>query len=207
MTHSSRSLEKELLDLLGTGRDSQIVARYYGFDGRGGKTLLAIGEEYGLTRERVRQIVEATAGRLSDQRPISPMLDRVIALVVNSLPAAASEVELELKSQRLTLSLFRLEGVIRAAQLLGQPSRFLITEVGGIRIVHARSSPSARAIIRIARRLIDHRGMATFSDVVAKVPRRRSRQCDKNFVAIVLSQQKGFALLDRGLVGTEADVS
>jgi hypothetical protein len=197
MRLSKGSLEKELLGFLGAGRDSQIAARYYGFDGRGGRTLLAVGEEYGLTRERVRQIVDAVTERLSSQRPTLPMLHRTIAFVANQFPAAAGEIEAKLKSQGLTSNLFRLEGVIKAAELLGKPVRFVVTDVRGKRIVHARNSPSGRAIIRIARRLIDHRGMATLSDVVAKVRAVRSRQCDKNLVAIVLSQQKGFALLDR----------
>jgi hypothetical protein len=198
MSHSIGSLEKELLGLLGPGRDSQIAARYYGFDGRGGKTLMSVGEEYRLTRERVRQIVEKMKGRFSDQRPISPILDRTVALVANRLPAAASEIEAELKLQGLSSSLFRLEGVIKAAELLGKPVQFVITAgVAGKRIVHAQGSPSGRTIIRIARRLIAHRGMATVSDVVVKVRGVMSGPCDKNLVAIALAQEKGFAWLDR----------
>src|SRR5215467_3804712 len=55
------SLERELLDLLGGGRDARIAARYHGFDGRGGETLQSVGNAFGITRERVRQIVATTS--------------------------------------------------------------------------------------------------------------------------------------------------
>src|ERR1700724_971161 len=102
------TLERELLELLGTGRNARIAARYYGFDGRGGGTLQTVGNEVGLTRERVRQIVTAASDRLSTGRPACPTLDRAIALVADRMPAAAREVEAELQFQRLTSGLFRL---------------------------------------------------------------------------------------------------
>src|SRR6266852_4446510 len=120
MMHSRRTLERELRSLLGTGRNARIAARYYGFDGRGGATLQAVGNEIGVTRERIRQIVAAASQGLSTGRSASPALDRTIAFVADHMPAAAGEIEAELRSQRLTSSLFRLEGVIEAAELLGR---------------------------------------------------------------------------------------
>ena len=55
MMRSRLTLERELCDLLGTGRKARIAARYYGFDGRGGGSLQSVGNEIGLTRERVRK--------------------------------------------------------------------------------------------------------------------------------------------------------
>ena len=41
-------------------RDAQIIAMRFGMTGGGAKTLAAVAETYGMTRERVRQI-EVTA--------------------------------------------------------------------------------------------------------------------------------------------------
>src|SRR6202022_3468231 len=101
MMRSKLTLERELRDLLGTGRKARIAARYYGFDGRGGGTLQSVGNEIGVTRERVRQIVSAASQWLSTGRPVSPMLDRTIAFVAARMPAAAAEIEAELQFQRL----------------------------------------------------------------------------------------------------------
>src|SRR5260370_33526774 len=123
MRLSKGSLEKELLGFWGAGRDSQIAARYYGFDGRGGRTLLAVGEEYGLTRERVRQIVDAVTEPLSSPPPTLPMLHRTIAVVGNQFPSAAGEIEAKQKAQRPTSTLFRLERVIKTDELIRKPRR------------------------------------------------------------------------------------
>src|SRR6266852_3220045 len=189
---SRLTLERELRDLLGTGRDARIAARYYGFDGRGGGTLQAVANEIGLTRERVRQIVSEWLGR-----PVSPTLDRTIAFVVDRMPAAATEIEAELRSQGLTSGLFRLEGVIKAAELLGRRLPFSITEVKGERLVHARDIPSVGTIVRIARRVISHWGMATLSNVVAEVRKVESGVCDRKLVVSALACLDGFHWLEQ----------
>src|SRR6202521_4933450 len=87
-THLRRSrltLEKELRDLLGTGRNARIAARFYGFDGRGGGSLQTVGNEIGLTRERIRQIVTPASERLSTRREVLPTLDRTIAFVIDHM--------------------------------------------------------------------------------------------------------------------------
>jgi hypothetical protein len=191
------TLERELCSLLGTGRNAHIVARYYGFDGRGGRTLQTVGDEVGLTPERVRQIVTAASESMRSGWAGSPTLHRTIAFVVGRMPAAAEKIEAELRSKRLTSGHFRLEGVIKAAKLLGRRAPFSITEVGEERLVHARDSLSVDTIVRIARRVISRWGMATLSDVVAEVHKVQSGECDKKLVATVLASLKHFHWLKR----------
>jgi len=194
---SRLTLERELFDLLGTGRNARIAARYYGFDGRGGESLQTVGNEVGVTRERVRQIVTAVSERLSTGWPVSPTLDRTIALVVDRMPAAAGEIEAELRSQRLTSGLFRLEGVSRAAELLRRRLPFSITEVKGERLVHARGIPSVDTIVRSARRVISCSGMAPISSVVADVRKVEPRACDRDLVVSALACLRGFHWLEQ----------
>lgn len=52
---SPKQVVAEILNLL-KERDRQIISNRYGLDGKPVKTLAAIGQEQGLTRERVRQI-------------------------------------------------------------------------------------------------------------------------------------------------------
>ena len=192
MKRSKLTLERELCDLLGTGRKARIAARYYGFDGRGGGTLQTVGNEIGLTRERVRQIVAAALESLSTRRAFSPMLDRTIAFVADRMPAPAGEIEAELRSQGMTSGLFRLEGVVEAAELLGRHLPFSITEVKGERLVHARDIPSVDTIVRIARRIISRWGIATLSNVVAEVRKVDPGVCDRKLVVSALACLGGF---------------
>jgi hypothetical protein len=195
--HSRLTLERELLDLLGTGRGARIAARYYGFDGLGGATLQTVGDEIGLTRERVRQIVTAASLGLTTRRTLSPTFDRTITFVVDRMPAAAGEIEAELRSQRLTSGLFRLEGVIKAGELLGRCLPFSISEVGEERLVHPPNIPSVDTIVRIARRVIARWGMATLSNVRAEVRRVESGVCDRKLVGRVLACLGGFHWLEQ----------
>ena len=197
MRCSKLTLERELRDLLGTGRNARIAARYYGFDGRGGETLQAIGNEIGLTRERIRQIVTAASKQLNTGRPVSPTLDRTIAFVVDHMPAAAGEIEAELRFQGLTSGLFRLEYIIQAAELLGRRLPFSITELKGERLIHARDIPSVDTIVRIARRLVSRWGLATISNVVAEARKLESDVCDRNLVVIALLCLEDFHWLEQ----------
>ena len=60
------SLEKEVKDALGTlkDREKDVIKMYFGIDREYALTLNEIGEEFGLTRERVRQIKEKAIRRL-----------------------------------------------------------------------------------------------------------------------------------------------
>ena len=194
---SGLTLERELRDLLGTGRNARIAVRYHGFDGRGGGSLRTLASALGLTRERVRQIVAAASRPLRFARPVSPTLDRTIAFVAERIPAAAGTIEAEMRSEGLTSGLFRLEGVIKAAELLGRRLPFAITEVKGERLVHAPGIRSFDTIVRIARRVVAHYGMATLPDVAANVRDADSGVCDSNLVASVLACQRGFHWLDQ----------
>jgi hypothetical protein len=195
--HSGLTLERELNELFGTGRNSLIAARYYGFDGRGGGTLETVGNEIGMTRERVRQIVTRAAELARIRQPHSPALDRTIAFVADRMPRAAGEIEVELLSQGLTSGLFRLEGLIKAAELLGKPLPFSITRVSAERLVYSRDIPSVNPILNMARRVTSHLGMAKISKVVAEVRKFESGVCDRKLVICALTCLPDFHWLEQ----------
>ncbi len=62
------SLRKEIERVLSTltPREANIIRLYYGLNGKHAHTLEEIGEEFGLTRERVRQIKEKAIKRLKN---------------------------------------------------------------------------------------------------------------------------------------------
>jgi len=62
------SLRKEIERALSTlsEREANIIRLYYGLNGKHSHTLEEIGEEFDLTRERVRQIKEKAIKRLKN---------------------------------------------------------------------------------------------------------------------------------------------
>jgi hypothetical protein len=192
---SSLPLEKELLDVLGGGRDAEIAARYYGFDGLGAKSLRVVGREVGLTYERVRQIASAAAKRIGSGRPFAPALDRTLDFVTAQTPAVAAEIETKLRSEGLTSGPFRIEGILKAAELLGREPPFSVVDLRGQRVVLARHSRSLGSIVRIARRTTSRWGVANISEIAAEG--RAEQAGGKSAVAGLLACGPGFRWLDQ----------
>ena len=75
-----RPLEAELAEIAEhaePGRTARLAVRHWGWDGRGGATLEATGREFGITRERVRQLCDRLAQRLAAAaRPAAPRRPR-----------------------------------------------------------------------------------------------------------------------------------
>lgn len=135
-----------------------------------------MGNPISVTRERVRQIVAAASARLRMERPVAQALDRTLAFVTDRIPAAtgvidAGVIEAQMRSMGLTAGLFRIEGVVKAAELLGRRLPFTITQVNGDRLVHAQDIPPLLSIVHLARRVVTHYGITTVSNVAAKLRR------------------------------------
>ena len=88
---ASLPLESELLSLLGGDDKARVMARYCGFDGLGGATLQVVGAEFGITAERVRQILGEVVKRMTDAHPSAPTLEKTLSLIAECIPAWAEE--------------------------------------------------------------------------------------------------------------------
>lgn len=64
------SLKSEITRILETinQRDAEIVRAYFGLDGFEGPTVEEVGQKYGLTKERIRQIKERTVQKLRQKK-------------------------------------------------------------------------------------------------------------------------------------------
>ena len=92
------TLSEELRDIAtglmgGSERNRRILIRYLGWDGKGGATLQAVGDEFGMSRERVRQICAPATKSLAVTTPFAPVLDRVLTVVAQQIPAPVSAIE------------------------------------------------------------------------------------------------------------------
>ncbi len=198
MTPLTLSLETELFRFPENDRDCRIVARHYGLDGEGGANFQRIGDEFGLTRERVRQIVSESDPR-SCLRPAGlPALDRVIAAIVAGLPAPAAVIEAELQKRGLTSRAFRIEGIVGIAALLRRPAPFRVTDLEGERMVIASDYPRFPEVISAARQRVRRYGMASLRDCLPQGRNRGNERRELNLLETVLSGQADFRWLQRG---------
>jgi len=104
-----------------TPRNQQIVRAFFCLDGQPKRTLQVIGDEHGLTRERVRQI--CTPGRNPGfPQPFAPALDRLLAATADVSGSSAGKVESSLRKVKLLDANAMLDGVPRAAKALRRVS-------------------------------------------------------------------------------------
>jgi Sigma-70, region 4/Bacterial RNA polymerase, alpha chain C terminal domain len=185
-------------DSVSAERNTRIVLEYLGLDGCGGATLQEIGERYGLTRERVRQICDRATHWLKRLSSVPTLLQRTLDFVSRHLPAEAGILEAQLQRERLTRTSFRLEGLANAMELLHRTLPFEIHEIDGRRMaVHPERVRIVRRTIGIARKVIARFGVATVADVAARITELMSCTTSAEFVTGVLEGRQGFEWLER----------
>jgi len=196
-------LENELFQLTSlyvNKRDSEIITKFLGWDGKGVKTLQAIGEEYGITRERVRQIFDKYNRKFiyhKRKKVPLPLLDLAIQLVSDRIPKHADNIEQELAIEGISKSPFRIEGLLSACEFLYREFPFTIQKFQGKRIaVKPKDAKLPKLIVRLAKKTISRRGVSTISDIATQVTLKIDKPVDNNFVVFVLSLIKSFKWLD-----------
>lgn len=179
-------------------RDMNITLRHYGWDGKGGCSLQQTGDEYKLTRERVRQIAN------SFTKPLLPLaqsnlttLDELSREMDLLAPARADSVEHKLSGRGLGGD--RIEGVLRAVDLFtGQAKRHKVVEENGVRylIVPGMEGASLKVIAH-AQKACSHLGMVNIEDLLYLLPGIPKEQA-VNYLRDVLETRADKVWLDQG---------
>jgi hypothetical protein len=204
---SRTTLQRELDDVLAAARalpaserNRTIFARHIGLDGNGGCTLDVVAKEFGISRERVRQIGARVVERLGQRKPFAPVLDRALDLVVENVPGDSAQIESNLLSLGITEKAFRLEGLRNIAQLLGREPNFTVVRVGSKRFaVPPSDEGQPHVIAQVARRSVRHWGVTTVADFAAQVARAASHTLSpawEKLGAVVLQALPDFEWLD-----------
>jgi hypothetical protein len=122
--NASKSLEEELLLLLAieaSDRDVQLLAKLWGWFGKRPRTLESVGQEYGLTRERVRQIAERAARKIRKRKLVMPFLLKAAQLIRKSCPATAPTLSAKLQEANISAVGVHPVGVAEACEMLDIP--------------------------------------------------------------------------------------
>ena len=106
------------------------MRRVLGWDGQRGCCLKHAGEEFGITRERARQIYDQAIARIRTAE-LSSALDEVLALVHRMSNRAAGDIEAELHRRGFTRHPFAIHALLKTAQVFGRVPAFTLEETGG----------------------------------------------------------------------------
>ena len=172
-------------------RKKQIIRRLMGWNGGPGTTLDQAGQEFDLTRERIRQILAKSLRALTVIRPT--FLRLAIECVERCVPASAESAELALIEAEIARSSFRLEGVATTAKHLGLPIFWSIEEWNARRfVVNSEAMSQIRDFLTVARKRVSRYGITRVDYVRAEL----SKEVKDETIDLYCSVLEGIVWLD-----------
>jgi hypothetical protein len=191
-------LEDELTRLLEarlpTARDCRLVARVLGWDGQQGCRLKDAGEEFGITRERARQIYDRAIALIQGEHAIVP-LDAVLAFVKRMANRDADDVMSELRRQGLTRWLLPMPALLKTAEIFARVPGFTL-EAAGQKMFVVVGPGVVRSVIKGALRSSTRHGIQNIAALRSAVPPQRRRPNDSLFIRQVLNTRSDIRWLD-----------
>ena len=191
-------LEDELTYLIEanvpSARDCRLVQRVLGWDGKRGCCLKDAGEDFGITRERVRQIYDHVIEQIQGC-DLTASLDEVLAFVTSMANRDADDVVIELLRQGFTRFLFPMPSLLKTAEVFGRVPDFTVEKTG--RKMFIVAGPGVvRSAIKAAERSTAHHGVQKVSALCSAIPRIHRRRNDRVFVRQVLNTRRDIRWLD-----------
>lgn len=117
-------------------RNAEILSRLLGWSGEGRRTLQEIGDSFGVTRERVRQIRECGLSEIGEAIAAGPRLNACLQAVSSLMPAPADSVEAELEARGFIRPGSRImESLPETIRRVGRGSLFAVEVIGTVRYV------------------------------------------------------------------------
>ena len=201
------TLEQELIEIYtpaSSERNAEILIGYYGWkDGRQ-HTLTEIGEQFGITRERIRQICAKLTRKPRGLTTIlAPVMDQALAMIHARLPGPAAEIESELARRGWTAIGMPLESVATGARLLGRSADFRVVQIvpeeknSPCLVVRSDQVNAVLAIVDAARKDVYFHGLATVDEIDRFVSAKFPGGVGRNLVAETLQLVEGFQWLDK----------
>jgi hypothetical protein len=195
-------LETELRSLAAAhlrDRNLEIVLALLGWSGELPRTLQSVGDSFGLTRERVRQIVSKFEKVCSHRKAFLPSLERVLRFIARRVPVVADDIEKELQARSLTLFRFRVESIVECAKRFGQPVPFVLDKSMGARVItEARGTGLTRLIAIHARRAVSKYGLANAIDLKEELTDTIHSGVDLQFLSNIIRAMASYEDLGKG---------
>lgn len=198
---SKLTLERELIDIFGStpyDRNRQILIGYYGWEDGRQHTLTEIGTQFGITRERVRQIcAKLTKKRKGIKRILASVMDRALAMIERRLPCSVVKLEAELAAKSLTDVSLPLESIAKGAKLLERRVAFRIVKVDGGRLaVRPDQAATVLAAADLAKKEVYFHGLATTEQIDRVISKKFPGISGPKLIRQTIQLIDGFSWLD-----------
>lgn len=157
---------REVLRAKGAKRLDMIMSRL-GLDGQPPKTLQVVGDRFGVTRERVRQIQQQAKKRLSaGTLPMMPVLAEALAALEEVAPCTPEHVQQVLADAELSGGKVSGEGLLEAATFFMREAPIAVVRVGDKKLfIECNMTECFAKAPQVARKLVCSHGVATVAEV------------------------------------------
>lgn len=201
-------LEEELIhfvEMFSKMRNIPIIVSFFGFDGKGKKTLETTGEAFDITRERVRQITKKYLNEINQSRIEKdiylPICKNIENYIISKLPIDADLIEMELVEKGFTKKIFKLEGIIEVLNSFDKETPFNILRIGRKCLLVSSKElnitrRSTKLILQISNKLVSRYGITNVTEINERVFQKTGQNLTDKFVVFILSVFKNFSWLD-----------
>lgn len=167
------SLEAELrrvVRAVDTERNTEALLKLWGWNGNGPRVLDSVGQEYQLTRERVRQIEARAIKRISAHHFDLHFLPRALGLLKESIPALDSALNEQIFDLGISQAPFSVWGLKIAAEIFRLRWPFDAISVKSNRmLVDPGDGPKFRNSLRVLRRRTSDCGLTNILSLASEV--------------------------------------
>jgi len=173
-------------------RNAEITCSVFGWDGAGAKTLEQVGDAFGVTRERVRQIRNNFLRRIRNKRMLLPKVVEALELLESISPAVETEARNRLVSAQLCGPKFQVTGLLTAQEIAGRTGSLSIGLVDGITIIGTPGVfTSAHRAVTIARAAVSRKGCVHVEEIGDHLSSEGIEKLPVNLLVALMGSQKG----------------
>jgi hypothetical protein len=157
-------------------RNTDLLLKLWGWAGNDPRVLESVGQEFNLTRERVRQIESRALKRFSMCQFELPFLHRAMDCVKTCVPMLDVSISERLHVAKVSKNRFSVWGLKKSAEIFKLRWPFETVSLGEKRILTARGEGHRcrRAIIELRRKTSD-RGLTSIAALASEVGFEDSR--------------------------------
>jgi hypothetical protein len=190
-------LEDELarfVKAISNARDTNVLTKLWGWNGEQYRTLESVGDEFGLTRERIRQIEWRALRRLNKHKFDTPFLRATIKTLKAETPDTDIALSDKMRERGVTRKKFNIWSIERAAEIFGLDWYFVRLDVGENKIlILERDEPQLRGALSAIRRKTSELGCTNTMSLASELGIGQNRSA---VIAKLLERSSAIEWLD-----------
>ena len=144
-----------------------VLVNRYGLDGSPGKTLEIIGKKYNVTRERIRQNQEFGLIQLRKSRPLTPILNKVFNLLLETLPILEIDFNQILKNRNITKQDWDFAALKSFYESFANRLDFYVSKGNGLKIITNNLKNNFNNLVsKVVNKKISSNGIFSISECI-----------------------------------------